>query len=136
MFVETQWFTRTIEGDNAYVEKYDPYRGRGFIQITHEDNYAKYSNNKEKSISNIMDKNKSKVAIDLILAGDTSGWFWRYGSIINGQYLDINEVASQKDVSKVTRRINPALKHLKEREKAFNAIMKIIDYEKKCINKI
>ena len=29
-----------------------------------------------------------------------------------------------------------ALKHLKERGGAFNAIMKIIDYEKKCINKI
>lgn len=50
--------------------------------------------------------------------------------------MDINEVASQKDVSKVTRRINPALKHLKERTEAFDAIMKIITYEETCINKI
>jgi predicted chitinase len=50
--------------------------------------------------------------------------------------MDINEVAMQKDVSKVIRRINTELKHLKERKEAFEAIMKIIDYENTCINKI
>jgi predicted chitinase len=136
MFVETQWFTRTIEGDNGYTDKYDPYRGRGFIQITGEYNYKKYSNDKKNSIADITGDNKSKVATNLKIGADTSGWFWRYGSLINGTYMDINEVASQKDVSKVTRRINPALKHLKERSEAFDAIIKIINYEDTCINKI
>lgn len=136
MFVETQWFTKTIEGDNDYVKKYDPYRGRGFIQISLEENYIKYSNDKKNAIINISGENKSKVATDLEVAADTSCWFWRFGSVINGQYMDINNVAMEKDVSKVTRRINPALKHLKERKEAFAAIMKIIKYENACINKI
>lgn len=76
------------------------------------------------------------MANDLWLAADTSGWFWRYGSVINGKYLDINQVAEQRDVSKVTRKINPALKHLKERKQAFDSIMKIIDYENSCVNKV
>lgn len=136
MFVETQWFTKTIEGNNEYVKNYDPYRGRGFIQITREDKYKDYSKDDKNAITNISGENRSKIATDLKISADTAGWYWRYGSIINGKHMDINEVASQKGVAKVTRRINPALKHLKEREDAFNAIMKIIDYETFCINKI
>jgi predicted chitinase len=136
MFVETQWFTRTIEGDNKYTPNYDPYRGRGFIQITREENYKEYSADKSHALTDIMGDNKSKVATNLKIGADTSGWFWRYGSYTHGKYMNINDVASQKDVSKVTDRINPALKHLKERTEAFNAIMKVIDYENTCINKI
>lgn len=123
MFIETKNFSQTIESDNSYTNNYEPYRGRGFMHLTHDYNYKKY---KEYSKNNIVD-NYSLVATNLEIAADSAGWFWKFGSV----YGDVNQIADSKTVKEVTKAVNGGDMALSSRENAFNFLIKIFN-EKDC----
>lgn len=123
VFIETQYFSQTIESDNKYTKNYDPYRGRGFMHLTHDFNYKKY---KEYSKNNVVDY-YSLVATNLEIAADSAGWYWQFGSI----YGNINILADNKTVVEVTKAVNGGNSALKQREEAYKILIKIFD-EKNC----
>jgi predicted chitinase len=127
MFVETMFFSQTVETDNKYTYRYDPYRGRGFLHLTWEENYNRY---KKKTGVDIV-TNYSLVATDMATAADTGGWYWRHGASKG----DINPVADTGSVEKLTKYINAESKNLQERKDAFDTLIKIMEYDS-CINKI
>jgi len=126
IYIETLFFSQTIETDNNYTKRYDPYRGRGFIHLTWEGNYKKYKKDNNVDIVS----NYSSVAKDLFVAADTAGWYWRKGSSKG----DINKVANRGTVEEVTPYVNALSFNLKERKDAFNILIKILKYEN-CNNK-
>ncbi len=122
-FIETQYFTQTIESDNSYTSSYDPYRGRGLMHLTHDYNYKKYQEFSEYKVI----QNYSLVATNLEISSDSAGWYWKFGSVLG----DINKIADTKTVKDVTKAINPALFALTGRENAFNILIGLFD-EKDC----
>ena len=133
-YVETENFTKTVESDNGYTSGYDPYRGRGLIHLTLLENYQKYQKDTKNTVVNKEDGNSKTiksgrndntnckiVATNLEIAADVAGWYWKYGS----RKGDINIIADKGSVKEVTPYINAASLQLKERENAFNLLIKI-----------
>lgn len=88
------------------------YRGRGYIHLTGKDNYAKAA----KATGHDLVR-KPDLAADPYVAADIAVWFWK-------QRVRPN-VKDWSDTKAVTRRINPALKGLEDRDANF------YDYKKK-----
>lgn len=88
------------------------YRGRGYIHLTGKDNYAKAA----KATGHDLVK-KPELAADPYIAGEIAVWFWK-------QRIRPN-VKDWSDTKAVTRRINPALQGLEDRDANF------YDYKKK-----
>ena len=95
VYSETQYFTRTKEvGKNLM---YDPYRGRGFIQLTAahakdnswvagiEDsrthNKTSYLGYKEYSKIDVV-TNPDLICNSLLISAYSAGWFWKFGKIL------------------------------------------------------
>jgi predicted chitinase len=125
IYVETQNFSRSVEGDNAYTDTYDPYRGRGFLHLTKSDNYTNYK------VDTTIDviSNYSLPATNMATAADVSGWYWK--TRIQG---GLNRIADTATVERFTPYINAASLNLKDRKAAFEILKKIFQYEK-CISK-
>ncbi|WP_337678117.1 glycoside hydrolase family 19 protein, partial [Rodentibacter pneumotropicus] len=77
---ETHLFQSMQEYTSSYTTKYDPYRGRGLIHLTHKRNYEKFS--VDMNDPNIV-KNPSIVATDITYAFESGGWFWKKGAILS-----------------------------------------------------
>ncbi|WP_275425167.1 glycoside hydrolase family 19 protein, partial [Aggregatibacter actinomycetemcomitans] len=77
---ETHLFQSMQEYTSSYTSKYDPYRGRGLIHLTHKKNYEKFSAdmNDPKIVNN-----PSIVATDIIYAFESGGWFWKKGTTLS-----------------------------------------------------
>lgn len=88
------------------------YRGRGYIHLTGKDNYAKAA----KATGHDLVRNPD-LAADPYVAADIAVWFWK-------QRVRPN-VKDWSDTKSVTRRINPALRGLEDRDANF------YDYKKK-----
>lgn len=82
------------------------YRGRGYIHLTGKDNYAKAA----KATGHDLVKNPD-LAADPYVAADIAVWFWK-------QRVRPN-VKDWSDTKAVTRRINPALRGLEDRDANF-----------------
>lgn len=123
IFIETQYFTQTIETDNGYTSGYDPLRGRGFIHITLTDNYIKYTQYKKNTDKIDIDfkENYSLISTNMEYSADASGWYWKYGSVKG----NINPIADKGSVKDVTPYVNAASLKLKERENAFEILKRI-----------
>lgn len=95
MYVETQYFSKLEESGNNH--RYMPYKGRGFIHITHDYNYKAYSDvsGHENIVSGT---NYKKVTSSLELAADTGSWFW--------QKNKVNEFAEKDDIFGTSKKIN------------------------------
>ncbi len=142
MYIETAFFTSTIELTHN-KQSYDPYRGRGFIQLTHEGNEDSRTKNatsylgyKKYSKLDVI-TNPSIISKSLYISADSAGWFWTRGvRKIDGNLINLNEKAgnSFEDYKELTRLIKGSASELKERYDAFQALIKIMNYEK-CISK-
>ncbi len=78
---ETDRFRSTQEYDSIYTPKYDPWRGRGLIHLTHSSAYKNFSNdmNDEK----ILTSNGTIVATDIKYSYESGGWFWEKGKVFS-----------------------------------------------------
>lgn len=77
---ETHYFQSMQEYTSPYTSKYDPYRGRGLIHLTHKKNYEKFS--ADMGDSNIVN-NPSIVATNITYAFESGGWFWKKGATLS-----------------------------------------------------
>ncbi len=73
---ETDRFYSTQEYNSSHTQNYDPYRGRGVIQLTHKEAYERYSDYRgDASIIS----NYTVIATNLDLTFDSAGWYWKQG---------------------------------------------------------
>ena len=121
MYIETQFFTKTVEGGNNFT--YDPYRGRGFMHLTHDYHYKEYS-----EITGNTDiftgTNYKKVASDLNLGADTAGWFWKKNKL--------NTLSETDDILKTTKKINGGTHGYAERRIAWIKLKEVFNYPHGC----
>lgn len=82
------------------------FKGRGLIQITGRSNYKAYGDSIGQDLT--VDGNWTKLATDPYLAVDCAGWFW--------ETHNLNDLADQDDVIKVTKVINGGDNGLEDRK--------------------
>lgn len=130
---ETLNFTRTEEsGSKRYFKKYDPafnprkakilgntkagdgekYKGRGFLQITGRWNYKAAG----KALGLPLE-HQPELVNNPEVAAKVSVWYWK--TFVKP------DISNFKDVTSVTKEINPGLKGLDDREQKFNSLMKV-----------
>ena len=127
IFIETQYFTSTIEKDNSYTPSYDTYRGRVFIHLSLKGDYKKYA------YSNIGDDKKSKVledyslvAKDIEIAADVGGWYWDSRNI-NKIIENSNNRETDEIIKAVTKVVNGnQMLNLEERKNAYHLLIKVL----------
>lgn len=161
-FVESDKFQTLKEYGKSLP--YDPWRGRGIIQLTHAGNttgtigYKQYFEYLGKFD---FEKDYEVLNSDLHIAIDVGGgYFWTVGKLLSkGEYLksatklngewqyykktrlpnyttiDINIVADRDHIEQVTYLVNGGYNHLNERIEYTNRLKEILGYEE-CINKI
>jgi putative chitinase len=118
-------------GSNYYKQKYDPefapktakilgnkhagdgerYHGRGYIQLTGHDNYARAG--KELGLDLV---NHPELAADPANAAKIAVWFWQNKT---------KNITNFADTKSVTHKINPALKGLRDRQENFAEYSKL-----------
>jgi predicted chitinase len=84
------------------------YHGRGLIQLTHIENYAKYKKDTGADVVN----NPSIVAWNMEHTVRSACWYWRYAS----PWGDINKRADRNDFLFVTVAINGGFNHARTRK--------------------
>jgi len=156
-YVESGRFVDTFEGLTSVRDKYKggvDFQGRGLKQITHDMNYLQYYD-KVNSTTLFKDKYKGrnklgegltsflkrvtkngfpedflntlktfakKLSTELHYACDSAGWLW--------EREDLNKIADEDNVTKVTKIINGGDNGLAERKKYTSDLKIIFDYEK------
>ena len=142
MYIETAYYTSTIELTKQ-LKSYDPYRGRGFIQLTHKGNEDSRTKNATSYLGYMKHskldvlKDPSIISKSLHYSADSAGWFWTNGvRKIDGYLINLNEKCgkSENEFKEITRLIKGSTSEFKERYDAFKELLKIMDYEK-CENK-
>lgn len=124
---ETQGFKRMVErGVNSYFNRYEPrfspkraralgntedgdglrYKGRGYIQLTGRYNYTKAGHAIGEDLAN-----NPKLLERPEIAAEVAVWYWQ--NRVQPKVRDFSDVRS------VTRRINPGLSGLSDREDRF-----------------
>ncbi|WP_299015288.1 hypothetical protein [uncultured Photobacterium sp.] len=96
------------------------YHGRGIIQVTHKDNYAKYW--RKMDVATMTDNHVIKLSSDLHHSLYSALWFWRFGSA----WGDISNFAKANDFLKVTIAVNGGYNHVFERNKALLSLSRVI----------
>jgi predicted chitinase len=96
---------------NKHAGDGDKYHGRGYIQLTGHDNYARAS--KELGLDLL---NHPELAADPAIAAKIAVWFWK---------AKTKGITDFSDTKTVTHKINPALRGLEDRHANF------IDYKKR-----
>ncbi len=130
-------FTKTYETDPNIpnIRGGEFYRGRGFIQLTHIENYKalyKVGSGNEPTDDELQIF-VPKVAKSMKLACQGSGWYW--------EKLEINIYADKNEILNVSAAINRPLaitdkteidniKGLSDRKKYYELLKTIMDYEK------
>ncbi|NRB39366.1 MAG: LysM peptidoglycan-binding domain-containing protein [Pseudomonadales bacterium] len=107
---------RMGNGDEASGDGWK-YRGRGFIQLTGNDNYSAYNNDvdeKDDVIGNpeLIENNPAMIV-------GTAGWYWNS--------RNINKAADADDVLKVTKLINGSTNGLEDRTKYLNKAKEVLN---------
>ncbi len=151
MYIETQYFTRTKENGVNLV--YDPYRGRGFLQLTgfqtrsgnwiagesdsRTKNKTGYLGYKEHSGVDVVEE-PDLISNSLDLSADSGGWFWENGKLWeDGNKININLIADTDDITQVTKMTQGGRDRLIERTAARDKLKELFyfdDCEKGCIN--
>ncbi len=79
VYHETDRFRTTEEYGRRNSKRYDPYRGRGLMQLTWLQNYTMYGSYSGVEVVN----NYEVVASSLSYAFDSAGWFWKQGKLLS-----------------------------------------------------
>ncbi|MFW2075229.1 glycoside hydrolase family 19 protein [Acinetobacter gerneri] len=134
-----------IKNGNIVAGDGPRYKGRGFMQLTWRNNYKKYFNyilnNKNDyntilnglNINDMMDRSKKYpelVASKNLLAMDSAGWFWIFGTDLN-----LNEQSDKNAVLTISRKVNGGGNGKKERLEYNKRLLVIMNYSQ-CVNKI
>jgi len=130
VYHETDRFKSLIEYTSRYTPKYDPYRGRGLVHLTHKRTYEKFS--KYMGDSRII-SNPNIVATNIRYAFEAGGWYWENIGHVTATGENINTVADRDDVLRVSQCINGRVKHpngLENRIKYVKFLKKVFKYEK------
>jgi len=122
MYIETMYFTATEETGDTH--SYDPYRGRGFLHLTHDYHYKQYSDIAGNTDVN-SGTNYKKVASDLELAADTAGWYWKKNKL--------NDLSNTDDILKTTKKINGGTNGYKNRRIAWIKLKEAFSYPHGCV---
>jgi predicted chitinase len=99
---ETQRFTLSYEkSPNSSVRGGQFYRGRGLIQLTHDDNYKNF----QQSLNNLetIEDFVPSVAKEIELACEASGYYWKK---IGAKKGNISQFADKDDILTVSQEIN------------------------------
>lgn len=133
---------------NGNIEQGDGprYKGRGFMQLTWRNNYKRYfefvlknRNNyssvigNDLTITDLMDrrnKYSDLVASNNLLAMDSAGWFWLYGT-----NLDLNIESDKNNVSTISKKVNGGGNGKNERKEYNSRLLKIMNYSQ-CVNRV
>lgn len=89
------------------------YRGRGAIQLTGRDNYSKFANDADMSIEDAVEYLET-----LQGAVESAAWFWKK----NG----LNEMADDRDNTKMTKRINGGTHGIEDRKERFIRALEVL----------
>jgi predicted chitinase len=130
---ETQRFMATYEKNpNSNVNGGPFYRGRGLIQLTHDYNYEKLR--KALKINSTLNEFAPRVAKEINLACQASGYFWRN---IGAKTGNISQYADKDDVLTVSREINGyvSVPYGFNDRKLFTNILKNVMRYDQCKNK-
>lgn len=147
-YPETKYFSVLKEIGESL--KYDPFRGRGLIQLTAEKdvngnwiggstdsrtgNSTSYLGYKKYSEKDVI-SNPDIISNSLYESARSAGWFWRFGKRLkDGSILDLNTLADKDDVDDVSHKVNGGTEARRQRKEAYEALKKIFKYEN-CINK-
>jgi putative chitinase len=90
------------------------YKGRGLIQLTGHDNYELYG----EYVGIDLLKTPQLVATRTDLCTDVAGWFWFC--------KDLNALADQDGIQRITRRINGGLNGLKDRQRLLTLAKEVL----------
>ena len=107
--LEAGWLTEEAAENYRRQQRYYPYYGAGYIQLTWEDNYRAFS--EYMNDPKIYSEGPKYVAQNY--AWSVAGWFWMKRGINE-------EIANGADVSAVTRMVNGGYNGLDERTKYYN----------------
>lgn len=89
------------------------YRGRGAIQLTGHDNYSKFATDADMSIEDAVEYLET-----LQGAVESAAWFWKK----NG----LNEMADDRDNTKMTKRINGGTHGIEDRKERFVRALEVL----------
>lgn len=89
------------------------YRGRGIIQLTGKDNYARFAEYKKKTLTEIVEYLKTKEG-----ALESACWFWKT--------RNLNAAADTKNVEEMTRLINGGKNGLPERKQYYVHALQVL----------
>jgi predicted chitinase len=143
MYWETTYFTDLKE--NGEDLDYDPYRGRGFMQLTNEDTYKAYEKYSGKKVSDT----PNLISDSLDLSADTAGWFWtifkkaeytekknkeKYKDILGMNLAEVSDF-EDKYLGTISKLVNGGTNGKQERIDAYNALKKLFDYEESCVSR-
>lgn len=130
VYHETDRFRAMTEYTSRYTQRYDPYRGRGLVHLTHGRTYKKFAD--YMNDQNIY-TNPSVVATNINYAFEAGGWYWENIGKVTATNENINFVADKDNVLKVSQCINGRVSRpngLKERIEYTNALKGIFEYDK------
>lgn len=126
---ETDRFRAMTEYTSKYTPRYDPFRGRGLIHLTHSNTYEKFQKYMK---NNEIYTNPSIVATNIKYAFEAAGWFWENIDNTTANNKNINMIADTDDTLKISQSINGKVSKpngLEERIKYVNSLKKIFKYE-------
>ncbi|HTO16337.1 MAG TPA: hypothetical protein VLZ83_11230 [Edaphocola sp.] len=146
-YPETRYFS--VLKEEGHKLKYDPFRGRGLIQLTaakdrngnwvagitdsrtgNSTSYLGYKKYSEKDVVS----NPDIISNSLYESARSGGWFWKYGKLLsNGSILDLNTLADKDNIDDVSHKVNGGSEAKRERKEAFTILKKLFNYDK-CVN--
>jgi predicted chitinase len=127
---ETDRFRAMTEYTSVYTARYDPYRGRGLVHLTHGETYKKF---KDYMNDNEIYTNPSVIATNINYAFEAGGWYWENKGHVTATNENINFVADTDNTLKVSQCINGRVSNpngLAERIKYVKELKRIFNYEK------
>eukprot|EP01029_Cantina_marsupialis_P014028 TRINITY_DN31075_c0_g1_i4.p1 TRINITY_DN31075_c0_g1~~TRINITY_DN31075_c0_g1_i4.p1 ORF type:complete len:354 (-),score=33.58 TRINITY_DN31075_c0_g1_i4:913-1974(-) len=126
---ETDRFRAMTEYTSVYTPRYDPYRGRGLVHLTHGKTYKKF---KDYMNDDEIYMNPSILATNINYAFEAGGWYWENKGHVTATNEDINLIADTDNVLKVSQCINGRVSKpngLAERIKYVKELKRIFNYE-------
>jgi putative chitinase len=100
---------------NGDVESGDgwKYRGRGYIQLTGKYNYQEFSDYKGMTLDDVIEYLSTVEG-----AVDSACWFWDVNRL--------NQLADERDIRKITKRINGGYNGLEERQAQYQVVYDLV----------
>jgi predicted chitinase len=126
---ETDRFRAMTEYTSRYTPRYDPYRGRGLVHLTHLATYEKFA---QYMNDNTIFAEPTVVATNISYAFEAGGWYWENLGNTTATNENINIVADSDNTLRVSQCINGRVQYphgLEERIQYVKSLKRIFNYE-------